>query len=328
VVKKLWIFYAPGVGIGHFNRSMSLARIAALHGINVCILTDSPLIAELSLEIPANITVRMLWEMPKRQFYQYTALKIEESSADVVIIDAFPFGLGKELENIIPSVTGFKVFIHRLCTPSKLPRDTFEYLYNYDQIIVPGERAPMEHHPKAVKTDSWLSLPENEMLSREEAKRFLEAKREVVILVIGCGSFEEVEQMKIIAESLKLATEDRAHVIFASPSSSMNIDSIAIWPLLKLYNGIDLVVGQGGYNTVNECRATGTPLLAFERERGYDIQKERLHDHEIVKDNNDVLIKVKQFLDSGAQQLPSQFVNGAEEAFRLIQEAKSKLVTP
>lgn len=321
VAKKKWMFYAPGIGMGHFNRSMSLARIAALNGIDVCILTNCPLISKLSLEIPDNITVRMLWKMHKTVFYKYGAFQVKESNADVVIIDVFPFGARKELEFIIPNSNAFKVFIHRLCDTSKLPENTFEYLHNYNQIIIPGESAPMEHHPKAVKTANWLSISKNEMLPREEARQFLGTKNKVTILVIGCGSFEETEQMKIIAENIKTTIQDQAHVVFASPSPSNNVHSITVWPLLKLYNGVDLVIGQGGYNTVSECRATGTPLLAFERKRGHDIQKERLYDHEIVQDDDDVLIKVKQFLSNGSPQLDSQFINGAEEAYHFIQKA-------
>ena len=59
-----------------------------------------------------------------------------------------------------------------------------------------------------------------------------------------------------------------------------------------------MVIGAGGYNTVVECRATRTPLLAVPQKRLYDRQQQRLHPTELVANVTEMLNRVDAFLNS------------------------------
>ena len=98
----------------------------------------------------------------------------------------------------------------------------------------------------------------------------------------------------------------------------INAAELKVWPLLSLLNGVDALVGGGGYNLVNEARATGTPLFVFSLERRYDRQRRRLKTSECVSDVSKIV--------SGIQFLPKRsvaktYVNGAHKAVDLIESS-------
>jgi len=87
------------------------------------------------------------------------------------------------------------------------------------------------------------------------------------------------------------------------------------WPLMKLFEGVDALVGAGGYNTVHEARATCVPLLATAQARLYDRQLHRLHADERVAP--DEIVRRLQGLHE--RRGSCQFDNGAHDAVHLVE---------
>ena len=81
-------------------------------------------------------------------------------------------------------------------------------------------------------------------------------------------------------------------------------------------NGVDLIIGAGGYNTVNECKATKTPLLGKPLKRVYDMQRGRLENHQIFRNIKDLINVIPSFEKNSN---PSSFVNGTSKSVELIE---------
>ena len=95
-----------------------------------------------------------------------------------------------------------------------------------------------------------------------------------------------------------------------------NVGDLNAWPLLQLMQGIEVLVGAGGYNIVHESRATGTPLLALPKVRLYDNQLKRLKNSETFKSINHLIDQLP------LHPLPNksiEFKNGVVQAAKLIE---------
>ncbi|RKG79084.1 hypothetical protein D7W79_11200, partial [Corallococcus exercitus] len=77
------------------------------------------------------------------------------------------------------------------------------------------------------------------------------------------------------------------------------------------------------YNTVQEARATGTPLVAWARPRLYDRQALRLREAEQVGDAAELEAKVASvlqlLLQEGPRARPGDWVNGVHTAVEAIE---------
>ncbi len=94
------------------------------------------------------------------------------------------------------------------------------------------------------------------------ARRVLGVNEQVdaVVAVLGCGREEERGEYARLARVLQEGLGPSVHVQLLAPEEPPRL-----WPALAAMRGIDVLVGAGGYNTVQEARATGTPLVALAR---------------------------------------------------------------
>ncbi|MFP2900405.1 hypothetical protein ACLEQD_29190, partial [Corallococcus sp. 4LFB] len=94
---------------------------------------------------------------------------------------------------------------------------------------------------------------------------------------------------------------------------------LVLWPALAVLRGVDVLVGAGGYNTVQEARATGTPLVAWARPRLYDRQALRLTEAERVGDAAELEAKVASVLQEAFHARPAAWDNGVHAAVEAIE---------
>jgi hypothetical protein len=316
-----WFVYALGGGLGHLTRALALARVAVRRGHSVELVTNSPFAAGLNVEtlLGSGGTVHRLdaaWD--RRAVAAAVASLLADARPEVLVVDTFPRGLGGELASLLPSVRARKVLVHRDLNPAYVAR--FELglaVDGFDLLLVPGEPAPFSGHPRAVLTAPWVLLEPAELMTRSAARRALGAEGESrpLVVVSGCGRAEEVEESRSIAARLAASLGDGALVRCVVPLP----EGEGIWPLLSVLPGVDVLVGAGGYNTVQEARVTGTPLVALARPRLYDRQALRLRPSELAASVEALLARVPLLLREGSARAAPRYVSGTHAAVDLIE---------
>ena len=321
-----WLVYALGGGLGHLTRGLALARAAGRQGIRVTLLTNSPFASALPVRdelhrddhliiIPAESDL----QDAKRQVRDV----IRNSTAQLLIVDTFPRGLGGELADLLPTLSTPSALIHRDLNPRYV--ESFELSRSaamYDLLLSPGETGPLKS-ARTHCTLPWLIRDADELLAIGSARRQLGLRdhdARPVALISGCGRAAEIQELAGWASWLARELEDRVHIRFCSPASSSSAD-LNIWPLLPLLTGVDILIGAGGYNTVNEARVTGTPLVALARPRMYDRQLVRLAPHETftLRDElPDRILSLSASSDPVRRQSPPAYSNGAHQAVKAL----------
>ncbi|OJT23876.1 hypothetical protein BO221_18110 [Archangium sp. Cb G35] len=320
-----WLIYALGGGMGHLTRAVALGRAARRRGHRVEVITNSPFAPELALEaeLGEGNVHRLGAEFDKHAVRESIERLLDRVRPEVLVVDTFPRGLGGELAPLLPGMKARKVLVHRDLHPDYVERfGLARFVDTFDRLLVPGEPAPFAHHPRAVSTPPWLLLDSGELLDVPTARRTLgvptNEETVPVVAVLACGRPEEVDESAALAERLQRMPGPRTFVRLLSPSAPWKL-----WPALSVMRGIDVLVGAGGYNTVQEARATGTPLVAIARPRLYDRQALRLRDSERISTLDVALERVRELLRSGSTSCSERpvpaYVNGTHEAVRLIE---------
>lgn len=276
-----WLIYALGGGAGHLVRGLSLGRAARRVGIEARILTNSPFATSLPIaaEIAGEATIiDASWN--REQVAKRVRTELARADFDVLVVDTFPRGLAGELLDAKIDVK--KVLVHRDINPDYVEQcHLMEASEWYDLILLPGERGPLSGCAHTVTTDPWLIRDVQELLAPRQARDRLGLDgfdERPLIAVMGSGLENEVDEASRWTARLAEALRPSAHV------HSMSLARPDVqWPTMELLPGVSVVVGAGGYNTVNEARATGTPLVAVARPRLYDRQSLRLSSEETVE---------------------------------------------
>lgn len=315
-----WLFYALGGGMGHFTRSLALARRAALTGTSCVLLCNSALAAEADTAglIPDGVSIVAIDPGADRDTVALrVAQELRKQTWACVIVDTFPRGLAGELPPILSGLSIPCILIHRfLCDAYADRPEVLKAVQAYDQIIVPGEAAPFENLSNATRTAPWLLLDADELWATARARNALDIPDDGLpsVVVVGCGTAPEIHQAETLASTMSKACDEQAHVRFVVPSQT--------WPLLRLLPGVDLLVGQAGYNTVQEARATATTLIARPRTRLYDRQHGRMSDaeHSFSSDAEGIHL-VRSLLQSSQANQPCHYENGVHQALQLVRAA-------
>ena len=243
---------------------------------------------------------------------------------DVLIVDTFPRGLGGELAPWLDRLDVPRVLIHRDLSPSYARwADLPAVAGRYDLIILPGEDAPTgdlaardAHGPLAGPRPRGTPRPR-----RGPADSAFPATTGPRSSSSAAGVPRRSKppgRWRPGSTAISPTGPRSASLRRSTPSSP---DEVAIWPLLEVAAGVDVLVGSGGYNTVHEARATATPLVALARPRRYDRQAHRLSHTERARDEEDVLRLVSGHLGrwtAGGRVVPT-YENGTHVAVRLIE---------
>ena len=98
------------------------------------------------------------------------------------------------------------------------------------------------------------------------------------------------------------------------------------WPGMMVLQQANVIVGGGGYNTIFEAVALGTPLISIPHGRRYDDQKQRSIRWSYPVSNADEAIATLSVLLQTQQreQTRQKYINGADSAIPLIEAAQRK----
>ncbi|MBL4635772.1 MAG: hypothetical protein JKY56_18060 [Kofleriaceae bacterium] len=310
--------------MGHFTRALALARRAAQTGTSCVLLTNSALAEEVNTAalIPQGVSIVAIDPAADRDAVALrVAQEVSKQTWACALVDTFPRGLAGELPPILSGLSIPCILIHRfLCDAYADRPEVLKAAQSFDHIIVPGETAPLENLSHATRTAPWLLLDADELWGPTQARSELDIPDDGVpsVVVVGCGTAPEIQQAEKLASTMSEACGEQAqahaHVRFVVPSKT--------WPLLRLLPGVDLLVGQAGYNTVQEARATGTTLIARPRTRLYDRQHGRLSDAEhCFGSDAEGISLVQTLLQSSRASQPCRYENGVHQALRVIRAA-------
>lgn len=324
-----WCLYALGGGLGHLTRSLALARAAIARGDDVTLLANSPYAESLPVSDELGNRGRLVSIPPafnRDQVAEFVRRSLTASVFDVLVVDTFPRGLAGELAELLPELPGTKVLVHRDLNPRYVEQaDLARFVTQYDLILSPGEIGPLADQPQVHSTAPWLIRNHDELLDQASAWELLRITDThlPVIAVIASGFPSERQSVRELAARLSHALIGRASVRLIALDQSSGptaAESVSLWPCLSTIRGIDLLVGAGGYNTVWEARATGTPLLAIARPRLYDRQDVRLESHERVANEAEAQQRVLDWVAqvAGHRQSIPDYVNGVQSAIQRI----------
>jgi hypothetical protein len=324
-----WLLYALGGGMGHLTRASALARAAARRGHAVSLLINSAFAPGLPLEavLGPDVRVHRLGpEVGKADVREAVARWLEAEPPDVFIVDTFPRGLGGELVTLLPGLRVPRVLVHRDLNPAYVERfDVARAVEDFNLLLLPGEDAPFSKHPRAVRTSPWLLLEPGELLPRAEARARLGIPLEdvrPVVAVMGCGTAAEVEEAGTVASRLQARLDGSAWVRWlVPPGVAAAGPRVPVWPALAVLPGVDVLVGAGGYNTVQEARATGTPLVALARPRLYDRQALRLRPEERAASLEALVERAVSLALMPRVRGAGAYVSGTGDAVALIERA-------
>ncbi|QSQ12244.1 hypothetical protein [Myxococcus landrumensis] len=335
-----WLIYALGGGMGHFTRACGLARMAARRGHRVTVMTNSAFAPDVPLEEvlgPGAFVHRINPELSKSAVRETVECVLEGVRPEVLVVDTFPRGLVGELAPMLPGLRMAKVLVHRDLNPAYVAKfNIAEAVEDFDLLLVPGEDAPFAQHPRALRTAPWLLLEQEEWLSRARARERLGVSPEdtrPLVAVMGSGNELEVREAGDIAARLQSELGARAPVRWLAPpgpwfdakgKSSRNTvrgapQPLCVWPALAVMPGVDVLVGAGGYNTVQEARVTGTPLVALARARRYDRQAVRLRPEELARTGAELVERAVARVMPRPEQTASGYTSGARDAVALIE---------
>ncbi len=326
-----WLIYALGGGLGHVTRATSLIRAADRAGVSCTLLANTSLLTTLPLHDELPSSARLIALPPDVSPPEVAARLRAELSIqppDCLIVDTFPRGLGGELADVLPDLSCRKVLIHRDLNPRYVQQfDLRSFVSHYDLILVPGEEPELADVAQAVRTRAWLCRDADELFSPDEARRRLLLTTVTslpIVLVSASGHASEMQEMCDIADQLDRELRGQCIVRLACLIEPTNEDArllrLSDWPLLPLLPGVAVLVGSGGYNTVQEARAVGVPFVGLARTRLYDRQAHRLTDSELVPSTEAIKDRVRELLARPRSIEPIGYENGVHQAVRVLLE--------
>lgn len=319
---KQWLIYALGGGFGHLTRAAALAR-AALPRFHARIVTNSQFAAAVQQALPEIEILALDPAITVGEVQREMAAQIEKAAPDCLIVDCFPRGLAGELVDLLASFAGLKVFVQRDLNPQYVVDYHLQEFVerHYDLILAAGDTTPFR---RTSITHPWLVRSRHELLTRSEARAFLQLHEErPCILVCGAGSHEEINWFGEVAACL-LECAPACDVRAISPVRASNCPPQcwrSYWPAIDLFAAADVVIGGAGYNTVYECLACGVPLIARPWPRKYDRQSLRARRNGIrtVSEPQEAVAAALEWLAcERAADRRGHFQNGAPDAVRLI----------
>jgi UDP:flavonoid glycosyltransferase YjiC (YdhE family) len=276
----VWLIYALGGGWGHLTRAVALARVAQ-RDRPVRILTNSPYAGMVADALPALDIVGLDAGMPAEATRAAAVRAIAECQPSCLIVDTFPRGIGGELAGLLGTMFARKVLVQRDLNPRYVAAAQLGRFVaaHYDLVVVPGAGeygGAAECHITA----PWVVRCAGEIPRRGRVKEVLGlgSDEERCVLVCASGRADELEWYGSVAAHVRRLDRAAAVRCVAAerPPGCPEECWVRYWPAMDLFGCASVVVGGGGYNTVNECLAWNVWLLARPWPRAYDRQELRV----------------------------------------------------
>lgn len=345
------LLYALGGGLGHATRALALGRQLARAGARPHLVVSSALAAALPLDAEllaagGGEVTRLDPQAGADALREAVRALVVEGGWDALVVDTFPRGLLGELPPLLAASRAPAVWVQRDLSPRYVAwADLRAAARGFALVLRPGEGVPGARGARTVTTAPWLVRDAHELLAPAAARAALApevpADRRLVV-VVGTGSPEEAREVQGLAARLAERLPGAAVRCLTPPfadgalgegalgdgalgdgalSDGALLDGAGaasgarwVWPLVGHLPGVDLLVGAGGYHTVYEARATGTPLLALPRPRLYDRQALRLDPVERVRHEEQLMARAAALLPTLPPRGPARpFVNGARD---------------
>ena len=216
---------------------------------------------------------------------------INDFQPDVVIYDTL---LPKETADTPPS-SGHTAYIMRKCKPDR-QQEIFNhpFLASVDLILIPHEPGEFAYQlPSSFKAKTHFVGPiirPAEIKPQQQLRKKYQIPLDVFLLTstVGGGGFEDkarafFETIYKVHQAIYPHIPNLRHLVIKGPNFTDAlpdmkgievIDSEA--EMVNLMAISDLVIAEGGYNTVNEIRLAKTPAIFLPSDRNYDDQFERV----------------------------------------------------
>ncbi len=307
------LIYALGGGLGHVQRAGALARALEGRGIDCTVLANSALLTP-------GWRARQPWLVDLSGLRDPALLRrrvreaVSAGDHAALVVDTFPRGLLGELADLSGLFAGPRGLIGRELAPVYGQRPmVMAARRNYDLHLLPGEGRADRDVP-TLRTEPWLICDADACLPPQlgRARLGCPADGRPVVVLPASGTRTEMLRQRELHGLLSRWLGDVAHLRLLHPARRLP-------PLLRLLPAVTAVVGAGGYNTVAECRATGTPLLATARPRRYDRQDLRLRPAERWQNPIELHYRLRALLDRARPSF-RHYRNGVHPAAAAVAE--------
>ena len=191
------------------------------------------------------------------------------------------------------------VYIMRKCKETK-QQELFQdvFLNEMDLILIPHTsqeftyEIPPALKPKSVFVGPIVRSPNQDIQNRLSAKYRIDEKDFLLTSTVGGGGFEEhaeafFARVFTIHQRLYPILPNLRHIIIKGPNFGKPLTPLQGMTILtcepeivNLFAISDLIISEGGYNTVNEIRLAKTPAIFLPSRRNYDDQEERVRSFE------------------------------------------------
>ena len=278
----IMMFPTNGVGFGHFTRLLALARRYKKYNpdINIIFFTTMPTLHLLMPDgFPAHhVSGRKKFKNMASDSWnslieEELILALDFHNPGMFIFDgAFPY---RGMLRAIKSRKMQKTWVRRgtFRKGSSIPVDSIEY---FDLIIRPEDSVPLSideinHGIEVISCPPIVMLDEEEMYSREVARRrlMLPLDVQVVYVQLGAGEINDINsEVRMTVESL--IKHKNVHVVLGESMIGERLDIslervqiIRDYPNSMYFRAFDASVQAGGYNSYHEVSNFGLPTLFY-----------------------------------------------------------------
>ncbi len=263
------LYYACGGGLGHVTRAAAILRQLRRLGVaDLLVMTN----AVQPLPLKQEKLPCLHLPHPSSAFSDTVQETLHSCQPRVLVIDAFPAGIAGELTEILPDLTCRKVLVYRHLR-EVYREELLTTTVGYDLLLCAEEPVVQAAVPQRL-CEPVLIRDAEERLPREQARARMGVMDErPIVLGVSSGDAEwQADFFALLAKIWRRRSLD-AHLRLASPQSGEHIQDH--YPLLELFNGVDLLIGASGYNLFHEARACGVPAIFLPRHKRFDNQQWR-----------------------------------------------------
>lgn len=301
------VISALGGGLGHCMRGLGLARALSQRGFTVEVLSNGALVEQWQQQHQWPWLTVFSGTLSRGRVQRIIGEKIQQTPCSVFIADVFAAGLGGELTTISWPQNTLRVLLSR-----RLQRWYADkcraFASSYDLHIAVGEPDPYDfthtiHAPPVIYSQG------SERLAAQQARaHFGIFDQRPLVVIVASGNTHELLQARNLHRDL--ATKHRQHHI------KLLLPQHRQPRLGQLLTGIDAVISNGGYQTVWECRLSGTPIWARPQHRRYDNQFARLTAREYWRTRSQLAHRLSTLQRRKARSF--NWPNGAEYTAEII----------
>jgi hypothetical protein len=240
----------------------------------------------------------------------------------VLVVDVFPSGLHGELLGVLPRLQCRKVLVYRHVQP-RLAEEVAAARSLFDRVLLAEEPAAPLAGPTV---ECWpiLLRDADELLPRSEAKARLGVRdRQTVALGVSSEDPAWTRRFFGLLGKAWQRLQPRAVLRLATPHRlGDDLPLVHHYPLVELFNGVEVVVGPSGYNLFHEAQACGLETVFLPRPRAHDDQFWRARAARVADSPEALERLLAEALEAARFKptSPPRFANGAATAARAIVE--------